>query len=99
MYFVEDRGRPDCLTRVMRSRYYAVGIDKLRALMSQAGFADVRRLDGRFYQPVLLGTRPGTLRRLASPTSLPSRTASYSASTPWEARNGQRLKRVCGPFL
>jgi SAM-dependent methyltransferase len=58
MYFVEDRGGPDCLTRVMRSRYYAVGIDKLLALMSQAGFADVRRLDGRFYQPVLLGTRP-----------------------------------------
>jgi SAM-dependent methyltransferase len=58
MYFVEDRGGSDCLTHVMRSRYYAVGTDKLVALMRDAGFKGVRRLDGRFYQPVLVGTRP-----------------------------------------
>jgi SAM-dependent methyltransferase len=58
MYLVEDRGGPDCVTRVMRSRYYAVGTDALLALMRQAGFVQVERLDGRFYQPVLLGKKP-----------------------------------------
>ena len=58
MYFVEDRGGPTCLTRVMRAQYYAVGTDKLRALLRQAGFVQVERLDGRFYQPVLLGKKP-----------------------------------------
>jgi hypothetical protein len=58
MYFVEDRGGADCVTHVMRTQYYAVGTDKLAALMREAGFAEVRRLDGRYYQPVLIGTRP-----------------------------------------
>jgi SAM-dependent methyltransferase len=57
MYFVEDRGGPGCVTRVMRSQYYAVGTDKLIALMRQAGFTRVERLDGCFYQPVLVGRR------------------------------------------
>jgi len=56
-YFVEDRGGPDCATRVMRSQLYAVGTDKLMELMRQAGFAQVERLDGRFYQPILVGRR------------------------------------------
>lgn len=59
MYFVEDRGGSSCNTRVMRSQYYAVGTDKLMDLMGQAGFVHVERLDGRFYQPVLVGRRPG----------------------------------------
>jgi SAM-dependent methyltransferase len=58
MYLVEDRGGPDCVTRVMRSRYYAVGTDTLLALMRRAGFVQVERLDGPFYQPVLLGKKP-----------------------------------------
>jgi SAM-dependent methyltransferase len=58
MYFVEDRGGASCTTHVMRSRYYAVGMGKLLAFLGQAGFHDVRRIDGRFYQPVLVGTRP-----------------------------------------
>jgi SAM-dependent methyltransferase len=57
MYFVEDRGGRDCTTRVMRSQYYAVGTDKLMELMRQAGFAQVERLDGHFYQPILVGRR------------------------------------------
>jgi SAM-dependent methyltransferase len=57
MYFVEDAGGADCRTHVMRSQYYAVGTDKLLALMEQAGFREVQRLDGRFYQPVLLGRK------------------------------------------
>jgi hypothetical protein len=58
MYFVEDRGGPSCVTRVMRSQYYAVGTDQLLALMRRAGFVQAERLDGRFYQPVLVGKKP-----------------------------------------
>ena len=56
MYFVEDNGGPDCVTRVMRTKYYAVGIDKLMALMREAGFENVQRLDESFYQPVIIGS-------------------------------------------
>jgi SAM-dependent methyltransferase len=58
LYLVEDRGGPACATRVMRSRYYAVGTDTLLGLMRRAGFVEEERVDGRFYQPVLLGRRP-----------------------------------------
>lgn len=57
MYFVEDRGGEDCVTHVMRTKYYAIEIPKLMELMSQAGFSEVRRLDERFFQPVIIGTR------------------------------------------
>lgn len=57
MYFVEDGGGNSCITHIMRSQYYAVGTSKLLELMARAGFRDVQRLDGRFYQPVLVGTR------------------------------------------
>ena len=42
---------------IMRSRYDAVSTARLCELMREAGLADVRRLDGAFYQPVLIGTR------------------------------------------
>jgi SAM-dependent methyltransferase len=58
MYFVEDRGGSACVTRVMRSQYYALGIGRLLELMTRAGFVEAERLDGRFYQPVLVGKRP-----------------------------------------
>jgi SAM-dependent methyltransferase len=58
MYFVEDRGTAECRTLAMRSTYYAIGTGKLADLMRAAGFADVRRLDGRFFQPLVIGTRP-----------------------------------------
>ena len=57
MYFIIDDGRSDPTTRIMRTRYNAVGTDHLLALMQQAGFTTTHRLDGQFYQPVLLGTR------------------------------------------
>jgi SAM-dependent methyltransferase len=63
MYFVEDAGGASCLTHVMRSQYYAVGTDKLLGLMEEAGFREVQRLDGRYYQPVLLGRRPQAARQ------------------------------------
>lgn len=57
MYFVEDRGASECRTRVMRTKYYAVSIETLIELMVRAGFVNVRRLDGRFFQPLLVGER------------------------------------------
>lgn len=57
MYFVEDGGAKDCVTHVMRARYYAIEIPKLMKLMTEAGFSEVRRLDERFFQPVIIGTR------------------------------------------
>ena len=57
LYLIEDRGGAEAVTHILRSRYYAVGADHLLALMSEAGFGDVARLDGVFYQPVLVGTK------------------------------------------
>jgi SAM-dependent methyltransferase len=39
--------------------YLAVPVDTVRRLMVDAGFADVQRLDGVYYQPLLLGRVPG----------------------------------------
>ena len=58
MYFIEDdKASGTAKTRVMRSRYYAISPGRLLALMEQAGFDDVKRLDGVFFQPVLVGTK------------------------------------------
>jgi SAM-dependent methyltransferase len=58
MYFVvDDRISAQLVTHVMRTRYNAVGTGRLLALMAQAGFIATERLDGVFYQPVLVGSR------------------------------------------
>lgn len=57
MYFVEDTGGPTCATHVMRSQYYAIPVARLMELMVEAGFHDVCRLDGRFFQPLLAGRK------------------------------------------
>jgi len=57
MYFVFDDGqRVD--TRVFRSRYYAVSIDRLMALAREAGFVRVERIDGVFFQPLIVAHKP-----------------------------------------
>jgi SAM-dependent methyltransferase len=58
MYFVEDRGGAECRTHAFRSRYYAVPITRLVDLLREAGFEAVRRIDGRFFQPVVVAQRP-----------------------------------------
>jgi len=45
-------------TRKMRSRYYAIGVNSILAMMDATGFQRATRLDGVFYQPVLVGTKP-----------------------------------------
>lgn len=57
LYFIEDEGKTQCKTHVMRSKYYAIGTDKLIELMVSAGFQNVERLDGVFFQPIITGTR------------------------------------------
>ena len=57
MYVVKDGGNAECTTQVMRAKYYAVGTTRLLALLKEAGFEDVKRVDGAYYQPVLVGTR------------------------------------------
>jgi SAM-dependent methyltransferase len=58
-FFVEeDLTSREVKTRVMRSKYYAISTDRLCDIMRKAGFEGVRRIDGIFYQPVLVGTRP-----------------------------------------
>jgi SAM-dependent methyltransferase len=56
-FVVENLASGAVETHVMRSRYYAVSTRRLCELMCEAGLADVKRLDGVFYQPVLFGTR------------------------------------------
>jgi len=51
-----------CLPRMLpaidlRFAGYAIGITRLLELMQEAGFAHSARLDGAFYQPVLVGTK------------------------------------------
>jgi len=59
LYLVEDRGGQSCRTLAARASYYPIGIPRLRELLTEAGFERVRRLDGRFFQPLVIGTRPG----------------------------------------
>ena len=58
MYIIIDDGDAERLvTHVMRTRYNAIGTNHLLALMQAAGFSSTQRIDGRFYQPVLVGHR------------------------------------------
>ena len=49
----------DARITVLESSYLAIPVDRVAGLMQAVGFATVRRVDGRFFQPVLVGTRPG----------------------------------------
>jgi hypothetical protein len=59
MHFVEDGGGSECAVHVMRSKYYAVPVAQLVELMSEAGFRAVRRIDDRFFQPLIVGSKVG----------------------------------------
>lgn len=43
---------------VLKTNYLAIPVEQVAGLMRASGFEDVRRVDGRFFQPVLVGTRP-----------------------------------------
>lgn len=54
MYVIEHPEGGTAVTRTMRSTCYAVSIATLTRLLRQAGFEEVERIDGEFFQPVLL---------------------------------------------
>lgn len=57
-YLTEDRGgETPPATRVWRWRVYRVTLSRLIDLLVRAGFVRVHRIDGRFFQPVIVGTR------------------------------------------
>lgn len=57
-FFVEENlATGEVKTHAMRSKYYAISTQRLCELMQRAGLENVRRLDGVFFQPVLVGTR------------------------------------------
>ena len=56
-FIAEELASGAVSTQVLRSRYHAVSTGRLCELMVEAGFDAVRRIDGAFYQPVLVGTR------------------------------------------
>jgi SAM-dependent methyltransferase len=43
---------------VLKTSYLAIPVEQVAGLMRAVGFENVQRLDGRFFQPVLVGTRP-----------------------------------------
>jgi len=47
---------------VARATYYAIDIAKLMNLMTEAGFTAVQRVDSRFFQPMIIGTKEGQHR-------------------------------------
>ena len=47
----------ECAT-IVTSSYLAIPVEQVAELMRAVGFEAVRRLDDRFFQPVLVGTRP-----------------------------------------
>src|SRR5579863_920973 len=57
IYIVKDKGQQDCDTEVLRTQYYCVTIGRLEELMLKAGFVDVQTLRGRYFQPLIIGTK------------------------------------------
>lgn len=47
----------DAKAIVLKTSYLAIPVEQVAGLMRSVGFEDVRRIDGRFFQPVLVGTR------------------------------------------
>ena len=58
-YIVEHPATGWPTVRTMRTSCYAVGIPALMEMMRRAGFTAVERIDGEFFQPVLVGRKPG----------------------------------------
>jgi SAM-dependent methyltransferase len=57
MYCVRDLKSGECVSTVTRAKYYAISISRLLGLMQEAGFLQVERCDGAFFQPVLIGRK------------------------------------------
>jgi SAM-dependent methyltransferase len=56
-YLIEHREGAQPVTHANRATYYAVPITTLMRLMEQAGFSEVRRIDGKLFEPVIVGRK------------------------------------------
>ncbi|WP_206602836.1 hypothetical protein [Leptolyngbya ohadii] len=58
MYFVREvtKDTPARVTAGL-SRYYAITVDQLMSLFTEAGFTGVQRLDGILHQPIIMACR------------------------------------------
>jgi len=54
---VTKDGAKEVVARTPPTTYFAIRTERVAMLMEQAGFTGVRRIDGRFFQPVLVGAR------------------------------------------
>lgn len=61
MYLTSESPAGVCETQVLRSRYYAVSVDRLLALLAGAGFVGAERRDDVLFQPVLWARRPNAV--------------------------------------
>ena len=53
LYVIEHREGAQPIAHATQATYFAVPITTLTRLLEQAGFSDLRRIDGKFFQPVL----------------------------------------------
>lgn len=58
VYLTSESPAGICETQVLRSRYYAVSIERLLSLLNEAGFVGAQRRDDVLFQPVLWAQRP-----------------------------------------
>lgn len=61
MYLTAESSSGECSTTVLRSRYYAISLERLQSLMTEAGLVDVERHDNVLFQPVLTARRHSSL--------------------------------------
>lgn len=59
MYFTADDGKAELKTHAMRAAFYALSPARMMALFEEAGFDAVERIDGVFFQPVIVGRKRG----------------------------------------
>jgi SAM-dependent methyltransferase len=48
----------DAKATILKTSYLAIPVEQVAGLMRAVGFENIRRVDGRFLHPVLVGTRP-----------------------------------------
>ena len=48
----------DAQATILKTSYLAIPVEQVARLMRTVGFENVARVDERFFQPVLVGTRP-----------------------------------------
>lgn len=58
MYLTSELADGTCTTEVLRSRYYAIAIERLLELLKAAGFVGIERRDDILFQPIFFGRKP-----------------------------------------